>query len=137
MQLFIAFISGLLFGFGLLVSHMSNPDKVLNFLDITGSWDPSLIFVMSGALAVAVPGFFWVRRRGRPLLEPVFHLAQKTRVDRALLLGAAVFGIGWGLSGYCPAPIVINFALFNPEAIYMLCSFAIGSWLAHRLTRPA
>src|SRR5687767_971674 len=94
-----AALSGLLFGLGLAVSGMADPDKVLNFLDPLGDWDPSLALVMAGALMVTLPGFAWVRRRGAAVCGPL-QLPTNTRIDRELLLGAAIFGVGWGLAGY-------------------------------------
>jgi uncharacterized membrane protein YedE/YeeE len=95
---------GLLFGCGLVISGMTDPAKVLNFLDVTGTWDPSLAFVMGGAVVVAAIGFRLTLARQRPLLAPRFELVDRTRVDGRLLGGAALFGIGWGLVGFCPGP---------------------------------
>ena len=105
-----ALLSGVLFGVGLAVSGMLIPDKVLNFLDIAGYWDPSLALVMGGAIAVTLPGFYLVTTRERPLLAEVFSLPSATEIDSKLLAGAALFGLGWGLSGLCPAPALVNLA---------------------------
>lgn len=95
---------GLLFGAGLAVSGMINPAKVLNFLDIAGDWDPTLAFVMAGAIAVALPATMMVRRRARPLLADSFDLPTRRKLDLPLIGGAAMFGLGWGLAGFCPGP---------------------------------
>ena len=102
MQIVIALLSGLLFGFGILVSGMASPAKVLNFFDIAGAWDPSLIFVMGGALLTTLAGYRLIFLRQRPLFESQFHLPANTAVDVRLIAGAAIFGVGWGISGFCP-----------------------------------
>ena len=104
MGLLVNAIAGFLFGLGLVIGGMSNPAKVLNFLDLAGSWDPSLAFVMAGALAVTFIGYKLVFRQPRPLLAARFHLPELKQIDRRLVLGAAIFGVGWGLSGFCPGP---------------------------------
>lgn len=130
-----ALIAGLVFGAGLSVSNMIDPNKVLGFLDIAGDWDPSLALVMAGALAVAIPGFRWVRKQQRPVLDIRFHVTDKTELDRPLLIGAAIFGIGWGMTGYCPGPAVANLAIGNAEALLMVVSVYAGFWIAGRLPR--
>ncbi len=102
-----ALVSGLVFGLGLAVSGMMNPEKVIGFLDVAGDWDPTLAFVMGGALLVTVPAFWGILRRPRPLLASEFDLQTKKTLDVRLLGGAAVFGVGWGLSGFCPGPAVV------------------------------
>lgn len=99
-----ALVSGLVFGLGLAVSGMMNPAKVIGFLDIAGDWDPTLAFVMVGALLVAVPAYRFIPRRGRPVLEEEFSLPKKKAIDASLLGGSALFGVGWGLVGFCPGP---------------------------------
>ncbi|MBS3964389.1 MAG: YeeE/YedE family protein [Methylomonas sp.] len=131
----LALIAGTLFGLGMVVSQMVNPDKVLAFLDVAGNWDPSLILVMVGALAVAALGFYWVRKRGRPLLDSRFYFTSKTRIDPPLLIGAALFGIGWGMAGYCPGPVVTSLALGNREALIMIASLYVGFLVADRFGR--
>lgn len=134
-NLFSALVAGLMFGAGLFVSNMIDPNKVLGFLDIAGDWDPSLALVMAGALAVAIPGFRWVRKQGRPVLDSRFHVTDRTELDLSLLIGAAIFGIGWGMTGYCPGPAVANLALGNAEALLMVISIYAGFWIAGRLAR--
>jgi uncharacterized membrane protein YedE/YeeE len=122
----LALLSGVVFGLGLSLSQMINPDKVLGFLDISGSWDPSLALVMAGALTIAMPGFQWIRRQPKPLLDNEFHITAKTQLDKPLLIGAALFGIGWGMTGYCPGPAFASLALGNQEALYMVLSIYAG-----------
>jgi len=102
MKLLAAYGAGLIFGVGISLSGMANPAKVLNFFDIAGSWDPSLAFVMGGAVLVTALGYRWVFTRARPVLEASFQVPGKTRVDPRLASGAVIFGIGWGLAGFCP-----------------------------------
>ncbi len=134
MLLITACLSGIIFGLGLSISQMIQPDKVLGFLDIAGDWDPSLAAVMTGALLIAFPGFRWVRAQSKPLLEPRFHITDKTRPDKPLLIGAAMFGIGWGMTGYCPGPAFASIALGNPEALLMVAAIYAGFWAAGRFT---
>lgn len=103
-KIVVSLICGLIFGLGLVVAQMTNPAKILNFLDFTGAWDPSLAFVMGGALATTAIGFRLAWRSKGPLLDDSFQLPQKTRVDMRLVGGAALFEIGWGLVGLCPGP---------------------------------
>ncbi|MBY0340302.1 MAG: YeeE/YedE family protein [Rhodocyclaceae bacterium] len=105
-----AFASGLLFGFGLLLAGMANPAKVQAFLDLAGAWDPSLMLVMGGAIAVAAPAFAWAKRHQRTLLGASLELPQARHLDRRLLLGAALFGAGWGMAGICPGPALVLLA---------------------------
>ncbi|MDA1343721.1 MAG: YeeE/YedE family protein [Proteobacteria bacterium] len=128
----VALISGILFGAGLTLSQMTNPEKVLNFLDIAGNWDPSLVFVMIGSLAVTSLFFRKILNRPRPLFDKEFYLSSKSVIDRPLLIGAAIFGIGWGISGYCPGPSVAGLGLGNVEAVVMIFSVYLG-FVAHRL----
>lgn len=134
-KLILALIAGIIFGLGLSVSQMINPDKVLGFLDISGNWDPSLALVMAGALAVAIPGFNWVRRHHKPLLGSRFHITGKTLLDKPLLGGAALFGIGWGMTGYCPGPAFASLAFGHQEAVVMVISIYAGFWAAGLFNR--
>lgn len=127
----IALAAGALFGLGLAVSGMTNPDKVLNFLDVAGRWDPSLALVMGGALLVSVPGFAWIRRhRPDACAAPAYQ-----HVDTRLLAGSALFGIGWGIAGYCPGPALANLAHAG-EAIAFVGAMLAGSQLARLLPSP-
>lgn len=134
-NLALALLSGAIFGLGLSVSQMINPEKVLGFLDITGQWDPSLALVMAGALAVAFPGFRWVRKHDEPVFDSRFHITHKTALDKPLVIGAAVFGIGWGMTGYCPGPAFASLAIGNQEAFVMVASIYVGFWAAGLLNR--
>lgn len=102
MRLVSTYLIGLIFGVGISISGMANPAKVLNFFDLAGTWDPSLIFVMGGAVAVAFLGYRIVLRRSAPLIASTFHLPDNPRIDARLLGGAALFGVGWGIAGFCP-----------------------------------
>ncbi|NOS74149.1 MAG: YeeE/YedE family protein [Methyloglobulus sp.] len=124
-------ISGMLFGVGLSLSQMINPDKVLNFLDIAGAWDPSLIFVMLGALEVTFISFKVILKRPSPVFDHKFYLATKKEIDKPLIIGATIFGIGWGLTGYCPGPAVAGLGFGNPEAVIMVIAIYLG-FMVHR-----
>ena len=124
-----AFVSGMVFGLGLVVSQMANPAKVLNFLDIFGSWDPSLALVMAGAIPVAAVGFALAGKMGRPLAAPAFRLPHQMRLDAGLLLGAALFGIGWGAVGYCPGPAIVSLGMGQPAAVPFVLAMLAGMGL--------
>jgi uncharacterized membrane protein YedE/YeeE len=121
-----AFVAGLLFGFGLLVSGMMQPAKVLGFLDIFGAWDPTLAVVMASALIVAGAGFALVRRRPAPMFAPNASWPTRTDIDRPLIAGAVLFGIGWGLVGLCPGPALENLATLSPRVILFVVAMALG-----------
>lgn len=122
----LALVSGALFGVGLAVSGMTQPTKVIGFLDILGDWDPALAFVMGGAVLVYAAGFALVRRRGRPLLADQFHLPTRQELDPRLLGGAALFGIGWGLGGFCPGPALTSLASALPGVLAFTGSMLAG-----------
>lgn len=121
-----ALLSGLVFGFGLVISGMTQPAKILGFLDIFGVWDPTLAFVMGAALAVSLPGFYFARRRERPLLTAHFRWPTRREIDAPLIGGAALFGIGWGLVGLCPGPAIVNLATFLPQIIVFVVAMGAG-----------
>lgn len=123
--------AGILFGLGLAVSQMVNPAKVLAFLDILGDWDPSLAFVMGGAVAVTFVGYRWALSRERPLLETRYRVPEPTPIDRNLIAGAVVFGIGWGLVGFCPGPALAALAFGVPDALVFLAAMIAGAALYH------
>ncbi|MGH7847947.1 MAG: DUF6691 family protein [Candidatus Binatia bacterium] len=128
-----AFSAGILFGLGLAVSEMIDPARVIGFLDVAGRWDPTLLLVMAGALAVTTPGFSLILRHGRPLLTREFSLPARTRVDAPLVAGAAIFGIGWGLAGFCPGPALAALASLSPTVIVFVVAMILGQWLAVRI----
>jgi uncharacterized membrane protein YedE/YeeE len=121
-----ALLSGLVFGFGLVISGMTQPARVLGFLDIFGVWDPTLAFVMGAALAVSLPGFYFTRRRERPLLTARFRWPTRSEIDAPLICGAALFGIGWGLVGLCPGPAIVNLATFLQQIIVFVVAMGAG-----------
>ncbi|WP_115562333.1 DUF6691 family protein [Xanthomonas arboricola] len=127
-------IAGVIFGIGLLLSGMANPDKVLGFLDVAGRWDPSLALVMLGAIGVAAPAFWWARRRGRTLRGASLQLPAQRQIDGPLLWGSALFGIGWGLVGLCPAPALLGAAALQPSSLVFVLAMLIGMRL-HLLYR--
>ena len=124
-----ALLSGLVFGLGLSLAQMTNPDKVLNFLDIRGTWDPSLLLVLGGAVVLSALGFHSVLKRGAPLWDTQFHLPQRQAIDRPLVIGSALFGLGWGLAGYCPGPAIASLGFGNPEALWVVPSIMAGAAL--------
>jgi uncharacterized membrane protein YedE/YeeE len=139
-----ALLSGALFGLGLAVSGMANPAKVIGFLDVAGDWDPTLAFVMGGAVLVTVVAFRFVLRQKRPLLDEGFSIPTKTDVDVRLLGGASLFGVGWGLSGFCPGPAVVALTTGLPAVFAFFAAMVAGFGLyavllgsAKSLSRPA
>jgi uncharacterized protein len=140
MPVLLQFVIGLVFGLGLLLSGMSDPAKVLNFLDLggvrAGTWDPSLAFVMAGAIAVALTGFKLVLKRPQPLFAEKFHLPRKEDIDLRVVVGPAIFGVGWGLAGFCPGPALTALGFGAPAALLfvaaMLAGMALARWIANR-----
>lgn len=130
-----AAVSGAVFGLGLVVAGMIDPRKVLDFLDVAGDWDPSLLLVLGAADVVAFVGYRAARRRTAPWFDLRFHLRDGA-VDRRLLVGAALFGLGWGIGGYCPGPAIASLAYLNPEALILVPAMLTGAaaqrWLAAR-----
>ncbi len=118
--------SGLLFGAGLTISGMVNPMKIMNFLDLTGSFDATLIFVMGGGLVVTLIGYQLLFRRGKPFLAEKYHLPNNKDFDLKLIGGATLFGLGWGLSGFCPGPAVASLVFGHSESIIFVVAMAIG-----------
>ena len=135
-----AFAAGLLFGLGLILSGMTDPGKVIGFLDIAGSWDPSLAFVMAGAILVGFFAFRLAGRRGRTFLGGALHLPQRRDIDKRLVGGSLAFGIGWGLAGFCPGPALVSFASGVDHAavfvVAMLAGMAIYALAERLLTTP-
>jgi uncharacterized protein len=138
MKIFIALLIGALFGAGLVVSGMSNPANVLNFLDLAaipkGTWDARLMFVMGGGVLVTAIGFPWLMRRTRPLFADKFAWPTASAIDKRLVIGAALFGIGWGLAGYCPGPAFANIGASMGtgvrDMLFFIPAMLIGMWVA-------
>ncbi len=137
MQAILGLIAGLTFGVGLVISGMTNPDRILAFLDVAGVWNPSLALVMLSAIAVSAPAFAYARRTGRSLLGVEISFPNRTHFPPRLLVGAGLFGIGWGLSGFCPGPAVVSLAYGDTRIVLFVLMLAIGwlaaDWLQNRL----
>lgn len=120
-------LSGLIFGLGLALAGMTSPQKVLAFLDVTGDWDPSLLLVLGAAVAVSAATFHWILKAERPLFEQRFHISKARKPDAPLAVGSIIFGIGWGISGYCPGPaIALLTTPANPETLIFLGGLGLG-----------
>jgi uncharacterized membrane protein YedE/YeeE len=136
-----AFLAALVFGIGLIVSGMFNPAKVLGFLDVAGAWDPSLAFVMGGAVAVAAVAFHFAGKRRVSLLGAPIQLPAGRRIDRRLLVGSTLFGVGWGIAGYCPGPVLVALGMGEAKAVVftvaMLAGMAAFTLLERRARLPA
>ncbi|MCK9396161.1 MAG: YeeE/YedE family protein [Methylobacter sp.] len=130
-----AFFVGLLFGLGLIISGMTDPSKVISFLDLAGAWDPSLAFVMAGAILIGAGAFTIAKKRQRSLLGAPMQLSSATGLDKDLLLGSLIFGIGWGLSGFCPGPAVVSAAAGEPKAWIFVAAMLAGMALFGMIER--
>ena len=128
MNRIISLISGVIFGFGLTVSSMTNPAKVLGFLNLFGEWDPSLIFVMIGAIIISSPFFFLLKEK--PLFAQSFSILEVKKIDTKLIIGSSLFGIGWGSVGLCPGPAISSLALLNNYSLAFIASMFLGFLLA-------
>lgn len=134
LQSLVSLVAGILFGAGLVVGGMTDPGKVIGFLDLAGQWDPSLAFVMGAALCVTLPVFqFVIRRRSRPVLGSRFFLPTKTDLDPQLIGGSVLFGIGWGVAGLCPGPAIANLVSGTPEVLAFVVAMVTGMWLRDRV----
>jgi hypothetical protein len=134
--LLVAALAGALFGAGLLVSGMTQPARVVGFLDVTGAWDPSLAFVMGGAVLVNALAFWQIaRRRAAPLLDRTFHVPTRRDIDLQLVAGAAIFGVGWGLGGFCPGPGVVAAAAGSATGATFVAAMLAGMLLQHLAAR--
>ncbi len=127
-----ALVVGVLFGAGLVISGMSNPDKVLNFLDLSGPWDPTLLVVMGAALVTTFVAYRAVLGRAHPLFASSFSLPTKKDIDGRLIGGAVLFGIGWGIAGYCPGPLVTAVALGASDAVLVCLAMIVGFWIVRK-----
>ncbi|MEW6205174.1 MAG: DUF6691 family protein [Pseudomonadota bacterium] len=119
-------LAGLVFGWGLIVSGMANPAKVIGFLDLSMPWDPSLMFVMGGAIALGLPGFLLARRLKSSLMGLPMNLPTNTQIDKKLLLGAMLFGAGWGIGGFCPGPAVVAAASLASDGLIFIVAMLVG-----------
>ncbi|NRF60788.1 YeeE/YedE family protein [Vibrio coralliilyticus] len=133
-----ALLSGLLFGIGMALSGMTNPENVIGFLDVTGAWNPSLVFVMGGALLVFAPAYhFLIKPQTKALSGDVLSLPKKVQLDSKLICGAALFGVGWGLAGICPGPAITSLAFGNLDIAIFIASMVSGSLLAKYVAAPS
>ena len=130
MNKFFSLLSGFIFGLGLTISSMTNPAKVIGFLDITGNWDPSLMFVMIGAIAISAPIFYLLRNKTKPLFSLNFEIPTIKNLDKQLILGASLFGIGWGMVGFCPGPAIASLALLKPFSAIFVIAMAGGFYIS-------
>jgi uncharacterized membrane protein YedE/YeeE len=139
MAIILQFAIGLIFGLGLVISGMSNPAKILNFLDLaaigSGAWDPSLAFVMAGAVAVTFVGYRRIQKQPRPIFAEKFHLPTKQALDLRIVAGPAIFGVGWGLAGFCPGPGLTALGFGSFAAVIFVVAMVAGMWLARWLAR--
>ncbi len=135
MKNFAALIGGIVFGAGLVVGGMTNPDKVLAFLTVGPGWDATLIFVLGGAVAVTTAGYRLFGGRDAPLFDSGFHMPSSTLIDKRLLLGATLFGTGWGLSGYCPGPALVGVFTLDNRALIFMPAFLAGVFAFEYLSR--
>ena len=129
------FFLGLIFGMGLLLSGMTNPSKVIGFLDITGMWDPSLVMVMGGAIFVGFFVFAFIKKRTVNFLGGALHLPKSDQIDKPLMIGASLFGIGWGLAGFCPGPAIVSMAQGQDKALIFVLSMLLGMIVFEVFTR--
>lgn len=135
-MIIISFLVGLIFGIGLIISGMADPAKVLAFLDVAGLWNPSLIFVMAGAIGVGFFAFLWAKSRKTTLLGGEMKLPSATKIDRRLIIGAVMFGIGWGIAGFCPGPALVGLGMGLPKALIFVAAMLAGMALYELLDRP-
>ena len=126
MNKLVSLITGIIFGIGLVISEMINPEKVLGFLDIFGNWDPSLAFVMLGALIVSPPMFHLLKKKKKPIFANEFNYSNNKNLNKGLIYGSVLFGAGWGLAGLCPGPAISSLALLNIYSIIFVVSMFVG-----------
>lgn len=131
-SLYSQYFIGVLFGFGLIISGMSNPQKVLNFLDITGNWDPSLIFVMGGAVIVGLGGFYLASKRTEAFFGGVLHIPSRRDISKPLIIGSLIFGAGWGIAGFCPGPAIVAVGAGHLKALVFVLAMLAGMSLCKR-----
>jgi uncharacterized membrane protein YedE/YeeE len=126
MLIITSLLAGLVFGLGLIVSGMANPAKVLGFLDLGGAWDPSLAFVMAGAIALGLVAFSFAKKRTTSLLGAEMKLPATRQIDRRLVIGSALFGVGWGISGFCPGPVLVDLGMGETKALVFVAAMLVG-----------
>ncbi len=129
MKNIITFLTGLIFGLGLIISGMTNPDKVISFLDIAGLWDPSLMFVMLGGIAVAFIGFRFVEDKKQTIFDDPIHLPGTTHLSKELVIGSMLFGAGWALAGFCPGPALVAFGAGYKKAFIFVIAMIVGMYI--------
>ena len=134
-RVFAGLFAGTVFGLGLAMSGLANPDKVLQFLTLGSNWSAALLFTMGAGIAVTFLGYRWVLHRG-PVFEEKLHLPTSTQLDRRLLAGAAIFGIGWGLAGFCPGPAIVGLSSGVTEPALFLLAMLLGSQIQRRVIKP-
>lgn len=130
----LAAISGLIFGLGLIIAGMANPAKVLAFLDITGAWDPSLALVMADAIGIAILPFTILKKKNQSWSGEPLRFPTKTAIDKRLIIGSLLFGIGWGIAGICPGPSIILLGMGLAKGAAFVATMCVGMWLADRFT---
>ncbi len=130
-----ALVSGLVFGIGMAISGMTNTERVQGFLDLAGAWDPTLAFVMGGGLIVTFIGYKFVLKNPAPIFGDTFHLPTKTDIDKTLLIGAVLFGAGWGLVGYCPGPAIAGLSYAYPTTLLFVPTMLVGLFLARVISK--
>lgn len=138
MYILSAFLIGILFGTGLSISNMTNPYKILNFLDFFGPWDPTLLVVMVSAVLTTFIGYKIVFRAKKPKMAETFYIPEKTKISKQLIFGSIIFGIGWGATGYCPGPSITALSTFNMDPLYFVIGMVLGSftyWLIFNYTK--
>ncbi len=126
------YLIGVMFGFGLIISGMTNPQKILNFLDITGSWDPSLIFVMGGAVLVGLGGFYLVTKRSEAFFGGALHIPKRRDITMPLIIGSVMFGAGWGIAGFCPGPAIVSLGSGQIKALVFVLAMLAGMAICDR-----
>ena len=132
MNKIVSLLCGIIFGIGLIISEMINPEKVLGFLNLFGEWDPSLAFVMIGALIVSSPLFHLFKNKEKPIFSTSFSISENKEIDKRLIIGSILFGAGWGLVGLCPGPAISSIALFNVSSVTFVFSMFIGFYIASK-----
>ena len=134
-QKMLSLLSGLIFGLGLTISSMTNPAKVIGFLDIFGTWDPSLGFVMGGAILFVAPLLYFLKNKNNLILASKIELSKNNNIDFSLIFGALLFGIGWGMVGFCPGPAISSIALLNPFSLLFGASMIVGFYLSQLIKK--